>query len=338
MTAPAATAHRDEHTLRQETVAWYVRLCSGTATAADQQAWQQWHQQHPDHQRAWQRMAALRASMQRVPSRIALPTLLAAGQPIPHTPPTHNRRHTLRNLAALAGSGVLGYAAWRASAHQQAVWLADYRTGVGERRSVELADGSLLTLNTDSAADVVVSATQRTVQLWAGELLVETAHSRQRGSPLDAARPFTVRTAHGSVRALGTRFSVRQHGDSTVVAVLADAVEVHPRDAPSPVRLHAGQYMRFTCQQAEMPQPADDSLAAWDYGSLVASDWQLGPLVAELARYRPGYLACDPAVAHLRVSGAFPIANTDTALRVLARSLPVRVRQRTRYWVRVEAL
>nr|WP_315182952.1 FecR domain-containing protein [uncultured Albidiferax sp.] len=323
---------RDEHALRQETVAWYVRLCSGAATAADQQAWQQWHQQHPDHQRAWQRIAALRASVQRVPSRIALPTLLAAGRN------PNNRRHALRSIAVLAGSGVLGYASWRTVACHQATWLADYRTGVGERRSVELADGSLLTLNTDSAADVVFSASQRTLRLWAGELLVETAHSRQRGTAASNARPLVVQTDHGSVRALGTRFSVRQHGEHTSVAVLADAVEIRPLDAARPVLLRAGQQIRFTGQQAATPQPVDDSVAAWDDGSIVASDWRLGDLVAELARYRPGHLACDPAVAALRVSGAFPTANTDTALRVLARSLPVRVRQRTRYWVRVEAL
>ncbi len=330
MTEPAETPHRDEHALRQETVAWYVRLCSGAATAADQQAWQRWHQQHPDHQRAWQRIAAMRASVQRVPSRIALPTLLAANT---------SRRHTLRSIAALAGSGVLGWAAWRASADHQAVWLADYRTGVGERRSVALADGSLLTLNTDSAADVHFSPQQRSVYLRAGELLLETAHSRQRGTPLGNARPFTVHTAHGSVRALGTRFSVRQHADSTVVAVLADAVEIRPLDtASAPMLLRTGQQARFTARHADAPQPVDDSVAAWDYGSIIASDWRLDDLVAELARYRPGHLACDPAVAALRVSGAFPTTDTDTALRVLARSLPVRVRQHTRYWVRVEAL
>ena len=320
---------RDEHALRQETVDWYVRLCSGAATAADQQAWQQWHQQHPDHQRAWQRIAALRATVQRVPSRIALPTLLAAG----------NRRHALRSVAILAGTGMLGYVSYGAVACHKDTWLADYRTGVGEQRSVELADGSLLRLNTDSAADVVFSATHRVVRLWAGEVLVETAHSRQRDHAASNARPLLVASAQGSVRALGTRFSVRQQGEQTTVAVLTDTVEVQPLDAGTPsVRLQAGQQLRFSRSHTDTPQPVDDSVAAWAYGSIVASDWRLGDLVTELARYRPGSLVCDPVVAALRVSGAFPTANTDKALRVIAKSLPVRVSQRTRYWVRVEAL
>ena len=59
--------------------------------------------------------------------------------------------------------------------------------------------------------------------------------------------------------------------------------------------------------------------------------------MAELGRYRTGHLACDSAVASLRVSGAFPVADTEQALAVLARSLPVRVRRLTRYWVTVGA-
>ena len=56
---------------------------------------------------------------------------------------------------------------------------------------------------------------------------------------------------------------------------------------------------------------------------------------AELARYRPGLLRCDPAVAALPVSGAFQLADTDAALTALAASLPVRIELRTRWWVSI---
>jgi transmembrane sensor len=63
----------------------------------------------------------------------------------------------------------------------------------------------------------------------------------------------------------------------------------------------------------------------------------LGEWVAELGRYRRGVLRCDPAVAGLRVSGAFPLDDTDRALQLLADTFPVRHVWRTRYWVSVEA-
>ncbi|WZB64613.1 hypothetical protein WJ970_28925 [Achromobacter xylosoxidans] len=44
-------------------------------------------------------------------------------------------------------------------------------------------------------------------------------------------------------------------------------------------------------------------------------------------------LACDPYVAGLRISGSFPLADTDRALAAVERALPVQVLRYTRYWV-----
>ena len=73
-------------------------------------------------------------------------------------------------------------------------------------------------------------------------------------------------------------------------------------------------------------------------GMLVANDQRLDAFLAELSRYRPGWLRCDPAVAGLRISGAFAIDDSDQTLRALSTTLPVRVVQTTRYWVTVVAL
>lgn len=56
---------------------------------------------------------------------------------------------------------------------------------------------------------------------------------------------------------------------------------------------------------------------------------------AVLGRYRPGLLGCDPSVAGLRLSGAYPLDDTDRALAAIARAVPVEVVSRTRYWVRL---
>lgn len=329
--AGGAGAH-DERALRKEAVAWYALMCSGSASEDDRRAWQQWHQRHPDHQRAWQRIEALRAMMQHVPARIALPVL----QPV-----AKGRRQALRGLALLVSTGALGYVGYRGldeggNSPWQAV-LADYRTGVGRQRSVELADGSLLVLNTDSAVDVRFSAGERKLVLRAGEILVETAHQRHAHAGGDS-RPFLVETEQGSVQALGTRFTLRRRGDATEVVVLEDAVAIRAAHAPQQTfTLRAGQRLSFSAAAIGPAQAADDMAAAWRDGSIVVGDWALGRLVAELGRYRPGRLACDPAVAHLRVSGAFPVGDTDKALAAIATSLPVRIQRLTRYWVTLGA-
>ena len=140
----------------------------------------------------------------------------------------------------------------------------------------------------------------------------------------------------GSARALGTRYAVRRELAGTRVAVFQDAVLLRPADPAAPsLRLAAGQQSLLTARAAAPPEPVIAGQADWVEGRLVAIDQPLGDFIAELARYRQGSLSCDPAVAHLRLSGAFRLADTDAALENVAASLPVALRYRTRYWVRV---
>jgi transmembrane sensor len=319
---------RTELEVRKEAVAWYARLCSGDALEADEAAWQRWHQQHPDHQRAWQRLESIQATLRRVPGPIAASTLRAARP---------NRRNVLRGIGVVASGGALAYLSWQASDVQGGwrSWLADHRTGTGEQQSVELADGSKLLLNTRTSVYVAMSASSRLVRLREGEILVETAKHRGLRTAAQAdTRPFVVETEGGRIVALGTRFTVRRDGDRTAVTVLEDAVEIRAFEASGQaIVLRAGQQVDFVRGRIDAPRPADPASAEWAQGSLVVNDRRLGDVVAELSRYRRGRLACDPAVEDIRVSGAFPVQDTDKALAVIARSFPVRVSAMTRYWV-----
>ncbi|WP_043312187.1 FecR domain-containing protein [Pseudomonas sp. ML96] len=294
---------------------WYARLTAETAGEGEQLAWQRWLESDPAHYAAWQRIESVRQQMGQVPGQLAASTLAAAGQ---------SRRRVLLGMALLvSASGVAGLG-WRSDAGRRLA--ADFRTTVGERRSFTLADGSQLLLNTDSAVDALFDEQQRLLVLRGGEVLIETA-------PDPLGRPFSVATAHGSVRALGTRFTVRLDDNGSSVAVLAKAVEVSTPGMPTPVRLEAGQQTRFTRAGVQPPQASHADVAAWQQGSLIAIDRPLGELIDELARYRSGWLRCDPAIASVKVSGAFPLDDTDRALDALEKGFPIRVVRRTRYWV-----
>ncbi|MDD0844884.1 FecR domain-containing protein [Pseudomonas sp. Gutcm_11s] len=294
---------------------WYARLTAETASEGEQLAWQRWLESDPAHYAAWQRIESVRQQMGQVPGQLAASTLAAAGQ---------SRRRVLLGMALLvSASGVAGLG-WRSDTGRRLA--ADFRTTVGERRSFTLADGSQLLLNTDSAVDALFDEQQRLLVLRGGEVLIETA-------PDPLGRPFSVATAHGNVRALGTRFTVRVDDNGSNVAVLAKAVEVSTPGMPTPVRLEAGQQTRFTRAGAQPPQTSHADVAAWQQGSLIAIDRPLGELIDELARYRSGWLRCDPAIAGVKVSGAFPLDDTDRALDALEKGFPIRVVRRTRYWV-----
>jgi transmembrane sensor len=296
---------------------WYALLPSGVTTDADIAAWSTWLGADPAHAQAWQRMTAVGEQMASVPGALAAPALRGAEQ---------SRRQVLRSVALLISASSLAWMGWRSDASQDL--LADFRTTVGERRTFRLADGSTLLLNTDTTVNLRFDGHQRVLELLRGEIQVTTAVD-----PLQ--RPFKVMTRHGQVLALGTRFIVRAQDAGSEVAVIEKAVEVRPSGGASAVRLEAGQAVDFDAHSVGTLRRTDASTGAWQHASIIALNQPLVELLAELSRYRRGVLRCDPRIAQLKVSGAFPIENTDLALAALESGFSLRITRYSRYWVNV---
>ncbi len=323
--------------IARQAVHWLLELRpedgSPTAPAAARHArqqWQAWLDADPRHARAWQRIAEVDGQLRGVPASVALQTLAAPGL---------QRRHAVR-LAVLLTAGAGGLLAARQTGLGTQAWqqlAADLSTGTGERRDAQLPDGTRVWLNTASAVDVRYTATERLIVLRAGEILVHSAPDNAPDGATGTARPLRVRTAEGQVRAIGTRFTVRQHGGHTEVAVLQGAVELTPAQGDVPaLRLAAGEQGRFSRSATGAAEPAQDGASAWAEGMLVADGMPLDSFLAELSRHRPGVLRCAPDAAALRVSGSYPLADTGRVLAALTLSLPVQIHTRTRWWVTVE--
>lgn len=301
---------------------WYVELQCAPGDPALLGAHHRWLAADPSHGAAWSRVDRLQEKLGRVTPGIGESTLTSAFA---------RRRATLKVLGVLlltgSGSGLL---VWR-QAPVQAL-LADQQTATGERRELTLPDGSLLTLNTSSAVNVHFDRHLRSIELLQGEIAIST-----RPDPL--ARPLLVHTAEGSVRALGTRFVVRRHGDVSQVSVQEHAVEVRPGAFPGQVtRIEAGQRASFDTQQCSQVLPASGDEDAWQQGMLVVQDWRLDSFLAELGRYRKGYLGCAAEVGGLRLSGSFQLDDSDAVLRNLSTTLALRIRHFTRYWAYLDTV
>lgn len=310
-----------------EAVEWLVRLQAGEVPPEVDAAWRRWREQDPGNELAWQHVEGCMARLRSLPAPLAHGTLARA--PL-HARAREEARVTRRQSLALLAVFGLGTAGWLAGGdRQETIWLADYRTGTGELRQIVLDDGTRVTLGTSTAIDVRFDARQRQLTVRGGEIMVATAPDR-------AQRPFVVRTAQGSLRPVGTRFAVRQDAGHTRLGVFEGAVDIAPEQlAGAARRVHAGEQASFTREQIGALEALPAGADAWTTGMLVAHEMPLSNFVAELARYRPGRLACDPAIAHLPVSGIYPLADTGQVLDMLTRTLPVDVRQTTRYWVTV---
>ena len=298
---------------------WYVQLNDGAVSEARTRAWQTWVKACPQHAAAWARVEKFQRQWATIPPKAALRSLDAANA---------QRRDVLKILAMLLA---VGSGTWLAA--EQVPYrsmLAGERTGIRERRSLRLDDGSHLELNAGTALDIHFDSKQRLIRLHRGEILVQTAKDSDQ-------RPFIVHTGNGSVRALGTRFSVRQLPEHTRVGVLQSAVEIRPLGhVDRPMRLEAGQQVTFDRDNVDDVQPLPSGSTAWVQGMLSVDDWRLGDFIEELGRYRPGVLRCATSVQNLSISGAFRLDDTETVLENLGKSLPVKVRYPTRYWARIE--
>lgn len=305
-----------ERAALKEASGWYVRLCSGSSDDAERQAWQRWYDADELHRRAWLHIERLREQMGLLPSHIASPALRGAGQ---------SRRRLLGSLALLGAAAPLGWFAWQTDTRRHLT--ADYRSGIGESREWLLSDGSQLLLGTASSMQVQFDGHRRRLRLIAGEAQITCANETH-------GRPLLVETRHGVVRTQAARFCVRSDEAGSRVAVLDEQVEVAPLHHLQPPQvLAAGHNLRFDVDRLGAVNVNDAATTAWTQGSLIALDQPLGEVIAELSRYRRGVLRADPALAGLKVSGSFPLTDTDRALAALEHAFPLRVVRRTDYWV-----
>ncbi len=322
--SPAVASDVDSAVV-DKAIAWFVRLQSGQVKAEDRANFDMWLAASPQHELAWQRIQSLGGRVDEVPAAIGLKTLEHMRSR------KMQRRSMLKALSlVLAGGGAAAWLTTETDAWQAAT--ADYATATGQRRTVMLSDGTEIVMNTDSALNVRFDAHSRWVDLLRGEVCITTG-----AEPESAAyRPFRVRTEFGTLRALGTRFLVRLDASRAWLCVEQGAVEVLPLNGGSAIG-RANETLRFDRGNVVSEEETNPPPAAWLDGVLLARDMPLARFLEELSRYRRGIITCDPAVAQLRVSGAYQTADPDKALALVASSLNLHLSYRTRFWVVVAA-
>lgn len=233
-----------------------------------------------------------------------------------------NRRQPARRRYAVAALALI-----TAGAVWQADWLSyrndqTYQTAVGQIQSVDLADGSRLELNTNSAAKVHYSRHGREVRLISGQAVFTVAHGDH--------RPFEVYAGKGKIRDIGTQFDVRYNDDWVSVAVLDGEVEVSGSvDAP-PKHLLRGQQLSYTPSGEITTMQAIDinTFSAWREHKLVFQGQPLKQVLEELGRYhRASITVTAPKIMETKVSGIFPTDNLPQAMHTIATALPIKLTQ-----------
>lgn len=205
----------------EQAVTWFVALQSQDCNEQQRAEFQQWLMQHESHTAAYAEAEKLWINLDSVKSS-SMPNLKARNQ-------GWNAMQT--------GIATLVFAAIATG------WWFDYSaetvthsTGIGQRRSVELADDSKIELNAATQLSVRLSWLRREIQLQEGEAMFNVAHENFRN--------FTVHAQSLTIQDIGTRFNVRKRSEGTIVSVLEGEVEIKPEHAWTGQNVKAG----FSCR------------------------------------------------------------------------------------------
>ncbi|PSS57758.1 DUF4880 domain-containing protein [Pseudomonas sp. BBP2017] len=295
--------------LARTAAVWLALLDSGRASAEDLQRLDHWRAADPRHEQLWQRAEGLRQRFQAVPQALAMASLDRAQV---------DRRALLKRGLALA---VLVPGGWLLSQQLPlAVWRADLRTAVGERRGVRLVDSSLLQLNTATAVDLQMA--EHRLTLIEGEIALS----------VNRAQPIDVSFGLGRVSTGQAQICLRRDADSCQISVLHGTVQVQPGQGGE-LALHYGDQLTLYADGSGAMGRFDPHMPDWRDGVLSVDNQPLGLFLREVARYRPGILRWEPGLESLKVTGTFQLNDTDRILALLAASLPLTVQSRSRYWV-----
>lgn len=315
---------------------WFARIQRGPLEAAEERALESWLESDgaadafDRARRAW----SLTGETADLPRMRALRTAaLARTRQRPRAahlwPRAAGIAAALALCAALGvGLGIVPLGPLRGSGQElQRMGGPDFVTLVGERRSVSLPDGTVVTLNTDSALDVAFTDSFRIVRLTKGQAYFEVAH--------DEAHPFLVEAAGRRITALGTAFDVRIDPDRFQVLLVEGSVMVNRSpyafDGAADARefvLHPGEGLVAAFGAPEQVTQIDVTRQLrWRDGFMEFDGELLINVVAEMNRYTSAPLSVqDPRVGDLRVSGVFRTGDQSQFVDVISRVLPVAAR------------
>jgi len=359
----------DSRRWSEEAAHWWVLLHGEGATAAERREFLTWVARSPERIEAYleveRLVGTLRAGTVRWPDtsvEALIEAARASTRPVPLTPvappvriggvapvgvPRRSRaRWAAGAAAAVALAAALGAWLWMPGGVQI------YRTRAGEQRSILLADGSRVTLNSASAVEVDLRKHRRVLHLLRGEALFQVSH--------DPARPFDVHADGGVVRAIGTEFNVDLRPRYAAVTVLQGRVAVmsdqqarlpvpaapfvppksgEPRVRPQLERFPApvgalilgvAQQVFITPHGMSAPRPVSDLTAttAWTRRQLVFEHRPLGEVVDELDRDGRRRIVIDSVRLRARqVTGVIQLDDPGSLLEFLSDVPGVQIRR-----------
>lgn len=304
---------RTEADMGEQARAWFVRMLQAPS-ASERKKFEDWRAADPAHDEAFRKVEAAWAASARPGERAAAreaDKLAVYLEAMDRAKAQRRSTHRL-GAASVVLALLFGGAVWLERPHLLQDIMADHVTGRGERRVVMLPDGSTALLDADSALTENYTGSERRITLVRGAAFFDVAAS---------ATPFVVEAAQGEVTVLGTSFAVRMLDEGGAATLERGSVAVAQGAARTV--LEPSQQVHFGVDGLGAVEDVDlGDVLAWRDGRFVFYRARLADVLREVERYRSGRIVIvGSGLADERVTGSFPLADTDAALRSLQTSV-----------------
>ncbi len=288
----------DENTLTEQAATWFLRMQQSDCSDADQKAFEVWlaaseanRAEYQQYTQLWQNLDQL----ERKPKQ------------------SSNKKAYLTITSVMMLMIMFGSLQWLAGYEEI------YKTAVGERHQITLADGTTIDMNTDTVIRVALWGYSRKVTLERGEASFKIGNER--------FRSFVVFSGNGTLRDIGTEFNVARVTDKTTVSVLEGAIEVTlDNQTHAKKLLYSGQQLTYSTYDISRISPVNaEATIAWHKNRLIFRELPLDKVVQQINRYhaRPIRLGSQQ-LSQLKVSGEFNSTDRAGLIQALKTLLPLR--------------
>lgn len=302
-----------EDGIDEQAVAWFVRLRADNVSGQDETLFLEWLEQAETHRSAFYEICLLWGDPD------FLHCLIGNAKKHGIAPSLKKKRYieAWRYPVLVAALVVLAVGVARPL---RVALKADYSSALGERKTVKLADGSTVMLNTGSAIAVEIAGEQRMVELLQGEAYFDVKP--------DPNRPFIVRADRSTTRVLGTHFFVDRQTDGDRISVLSGRVEVsEPRRWKEALVLRDREAVTVYDNAIGQPQTMNSALStSWIDGYLVYENETLENVMRQINRYHAGTVYFkDDDLRQIRINGRLKIRRSREMFDVLRHSMALKM-------------
>lgn len=326
---------RKKQSVDEQALQWVVRLRSDQVSEQDLDSFAEWVTAGKTQRAAWNEALQTWETLG-VVERLPLDGLLRSREsakvldfPVSRPQSSPRGRRYFGAAATVVVACVLAWVLWPVTPASSV-----FKTATGESRAIELRDGSVVELNTQSEIRVSLLPDERRVELVRGEAFFKVAPDKQ--------RPFRVKAGKAQAEAVGTAFNVyRDSRDSARIVVVEGVVRVSEIEG-SATRSADNQLLIANQEVMYRPElgigkPANanvERITAWRHGQLVFENATLGEAVTAINRYLEHKITiADGASSGRRLSGVFSIRQPDETIRAVGQALDLSVTHQANGWL-----